>query len=671
MLKYLINLNNRFEKSWSFVDLQASEIEIEAGWYVAEFQLSSLVKSVPRLVIEDSNQLDVERSLDGAHSGRNRMMFYLPAGRLKAFSKNLEFERLAKCGALEARFRIALICFRYLIDFPRPSVLFKMLVMQFQTPFELSSRLLTFYEPARGGSNYLSELEKWRKYQRFSPLFKWHSRKVKIAVVIEREEQEKLLKRQLVEPDFIINANRQDKLPDNADYVISLKQGEELRFASIYLIKRIIAKAKTSPLLLYSDHDYASQADEVLPPVFKPQPSLAYLHCYNYIGFAVIMAKSLLVNKTPKETLAHELKYDVALQALKYELNYTKDNSMPYSRVISISEALFSDQQNSPINTPEPSSDNSSWTGIQWLRDKDINRLRADKHWQSPLSVDLVIPTRDGLSVLRPCIDSILEKTLYQNYKIIIVDNDSQRQETLDYFKSLETEDRVSVLNYPGEFNYSAINNFAVAHSKADYIALVNNDVEVIAPDWLSQMMSWASQDNVGIVGAKLLFSNDKIQHAGVTIGMGNAAGHIHRLEDRDAPGYQQRCQATQNMMAVTAACLITPRTLFDRLEGLNEVDFKVAYNDIDYCLRVESLGYEVIWTPEALLYHHESVSRGDDMSETHIERYMKELGVFQRRWKSKGFVDKYYSKHLRITDEGVFPTLDRRDSDDLKYLYR
>jgi len=337
--------------------------------------------------------------------------------------------------------------------------------------------------------------------------------------------------------------------------------------------------------------------------------------------------------------------------------------------VIALNEVLFSTENNANASTPNPLAKHTRWSNIEWLRDGSFNRLRAAKDWQSQASIDLIIPTRDALDVLKPCIDSILNKTSHQNYRILIVDNDSQEPETLDYFKSLEQDERVEVLSYPGEFNYSAINNFAVSKSNADYIGLINNDIEVISPDWLSQMLAWASQENVGVVGAKLLFSNGKIQHAGVVIGMGNAAGHIHRLEDGEAPGYQLRCQATQNMMAVTAACLVTPTALFKQLGGLDEVDYKVAYNDIDYCLRVESLGHEVIWTPEARLYHHESVSRGDDMSATHIDRYMKELANFQRRWKSKGFVDKYYSKHLRISDEGVFPNVEPRDNNDLVYF--
>jgi len=197
----------------------------------------------------------------------------------------------------------------------------------------------------------------------------------------------------------------------------------------------------------------------------------------------------------------------------------------------------------------------------------------------------------------------------------------------------------------------------------------VNNDIEVIEADWLLQMLVWAKQPQVGIVGAKLLYSNGDIQHAGVTIGMGNAAGHIHRKEPGNSTGYQHRCVATQNMMAVTAACLLTKREIFEGVGGLDEKDFAVAYNDIDYCLKVEKLGYEVIWTPEAILYHHESISRGDDMSDQHIKRYFKELNRFQKRWKAKGFVDKYYNKHLRISDEGVYPQIPGSGKANLKYL--
>jgi len=492
-------------------------------------------------------------------------------------------------------------------------------------------------------------------------------RGVNIAVVIEEEAQRQEIEDLLIQPDSIILANQ--VIPEHTDYVVALKNGDRLRSPAILMLKQAIKKASklngVMPKLVYTDHDYqiADDASSLgLEPVFKPTPSAAYLHCFNYIGFACAVHKSLIDQSadtiTPQLLLEDRIKYDLARSCISDQ-----------HAVLGVSEALFTTTRQAPPATPVPESVQTRWPNIEWQRDRYFNRLRASDSWQQQPSVDLIIPTRDGMAVLKPCIDSILAKTSYTNYSIIVADNGSEQDETLAYFEEIQRDPRVSIVAFPGEFNYSAINNFAVAKGGSDYVALVNNDIEVIDGDWLTQMMVWASQENVGVVGAKLLFGNGKIQHAGVTIGMGNAAGHIHRLEEGDAPGYQLRCLATQNMMAVTAACLVTPRALFEELGGLDEVAFKVAYNDVDYCLRVESQGHDVIWTPEAVLYHHESVSRGDDMSDQHIERYFRELEVFQSRWKSKGFVDKYYSKHLRITDEGVFPQIEREHEDQLKFL--
>ena len=332
---------------------------------------------------------------------------------------------------------------------------------------------------------------------------------------------------------------------------------------------------------------------------------------------------------------------------------------------------MFTSSRKKAPTTPAPLAEQSPWPGISWCQKGNANALRADSglfHAQEP-SVDLLVPTRDGLNFLQLCVEGLLDKTDYDNVHIYIVDNGSEKPETLAWLSAIQQNVRVSVVDFPGEFNFSAINNRAAALGSGDYIGLINNDIEVIHPDWLTQMMAWAVQPQVGIVGAKLLFSDGLVQHAGVTIGMGNAAGHIHRLEEGNSPGYQNRCIATQNMMAVTAACFLTPRSLYERLGGLDEQKFKVAYNDIDYCLRVEKMGFDVIWTPEARLYHHESVTRGDDMSEEHIKRYFKELKALQKKWKTKGFVDKYYNKHLRIGDEGVYPNIDVIGEDPLREL--
>lgn len=662
--KFLITLAGKLEMAWHKIDFAASQIDLKAGWYVTEFLIQGVVNHTPRIVLRDGAGKTVERPLTGFHAGRNRMLIYLPQGTLEAYSKSIEFNMLGRVPWLEGRARVLLICFRYLVDFFSIKALYSMVLMQFKKNFDLSSELLYFYSSAH--ENYLKNLYFWQHLGDFKKQLSWWCRGPRIAVLIEDESQRAELARLLVPADMIITASPDAVLPQDIDYIIPLSRTEHLRQASIFVLKRALKKAQQAPQLIYSDHDYRydqKNGQHIMLPVFKPQPSDTYLHCFNYLGPAVIFARTALTQNNMdkvglQDLLNDDVRYRLAIECFAETKN-----------ILHISEALFNSDRQETMTTPVPSSEKSRWSNITWQRHEDFNVLRASPVWQNLPSVDLVIPTRDGLAVLKPCIDSILGLTDYPNFKIIVVDNGSEQTETHAYFEQITQDSRVRVVAYPGEFNYSAINNFAVAQGDSDYVALVNNDIEAIHADWLKQMMVWASQPEVGIVGAKLLFGDGLVQHAGVIIGMGNAAGHIHRLEDGDSAGYQQRCLSTQNLMAVTAACLVTPRHLFEALGGLDEQSLKVAYNDIDFCLRVEKMGYQVVWTPEARLYHHESVSRGDDMSQQHIERYMKELTVFQKRWKTKGFVDKYYSRHLRISDEGVYPQISRSDQDELVYL--
>ena len=659
--KSLIKWAKNIESSWLKVDLSKSLVELPAGWYVTEFLIKGVLKHTPQLLVQTSSGKQIERKLSGSHSGNNRMLIYLPAGRLLAYSETLQLDLLAHVPAWEGRARVLLICFRYLLDFFSPRVLLRMIAMQFKKPDELSTELLFFYAPPDDEDlGYLRAIHAWQRYRPYRRILAWLTRSIKIAVVIEDETQREALSELLVAPDVVLLASENAPLPDNIGYVIPLARTENLRFPAILMLKRAIKKASIKPRLVYTDHDYAadeSTGEKLQPPVFKPHPSSAYLHCFNYIGSSLVFAAELVNTHSLSELLHTETQYAFAIQAFA-----------DTSTVLHVDEVLFCSEQVDAMTTAIPATD-SQWPNIAWQREDQYNVLVADTDWEDKPSVDLIIPTRDGLAVLQPCIESILGLTDYPNYKIIIVDNGSELAETKAFFTKVSLDPRVCVVEYPGEFNYSAINNYAIEQGSSDYVALVNNDIEVIHADWLTQMMVWASQPEVGIVGAKLLFGNGQVQHAGVTIGMGNAAGHIHRLEDGDSPGYQYRCLATQNMMAVTAACLVTPRALFERLGGLDATHFKVAYNDIDYCLRVEKLGLDVIWTPQARLFHHESVSRGDDMSEQHIERYFYELGVLQDRWKTKGFNDKYYSKHLRIKDEGVYPQIVSKGKDKLHYL--
>lgn len=268
--------------------------------------------------------------------------------------------------------------------------------------------------------------------------------------------------------------------------------------------------------------------------------------------------------------------------------------------------------------------------------------------------VSLIIPTKNGKALVKACIESILEKTVYQNYEILLIDNGSDEKESLDYFAKLEKHSKIRVLRYPGEFNYSAINNFGVQHAckTSSIIGLINNDIEVINPHWLSSMVGHAARDDIGCVGAKLLYSDGRIQHAGVVLGYGGGAGHAHKYFPRYHPGYMKRLIATQNYSAVTAACLLVKKSLFVEVNGLNEKDLTVAFNDVDFCLRVREAGVRNVYCAEAELYHHESVSRGLDHAPEKAARFNRELEFLKKQWGKYIQHDPAYSPNLTLMRE-------------------
>ncbi|HPE60029.1 MAG: glycosyltransferase family 2 protein [Thiothrix sp.] len=262
----------------------------------------------------------------------------------------------------------------------------------------------------------------------------------------------------------------------------------------------------------------------------------------------------------------------------------------------------------------------------------DSLRVRFPVPEPAPL-VSLLVPTRDGLEVLRPCVESILAHTTYRHYEILILDNQSCEPATLAWLEQIVADVRVRVIPYDRPFNYSAINNHGVARARGSLIGLINNDVEVISPDWLTEMVSHALRPEIGCVGAKLYYSNGQIQHAGVILGLGHVAGHAHRFLARDADGYQGRLKLVQNYAAVTAACLLVRRAVYEQVGGLEERYLTVAYNDVDFCLRVRAAGYRNLWTPYAELYHHESISRGEDDTPEKKARFEREVAYMRRVW--------------------------------------
>ena len=267
--------------------------------------------------------------------------------------------------------------------------------------------------------------------------------------------------------------------------------------------------------------------------------------------------------------------------------------------------------------------------------------------------VSLIIPTRNGLRLLRQCVESILAKTTYANYEIIVMDNGSDDQATLRYLDELTLKPNVRVVRDARPFNYSALNNAAVELARGSVLGLINNDTEVISPDWLTEMVSHALRPEVGAVGARLWYSDDTLQHAGVILGIRGIAEHVHRFLPRGNAGYFGRAALIQSLSAVTGACIVVRKALYEEMGGLNEAELQVAYNDIDFCLRLREVGYTNIFTPYAELYHHESASRGYDDTPEKQARSAKEAAYMHQRWGDALRNDPAYSPNLSLNAIG------------------
>jgi glycosyltransferase involved in cell wall biosynthesis len=267
--------------------------------------------------------------------------------------------------------------------------------------------------------------------------------------------------------------------------------------------------------------------------------------------------------------------------------------------------------------------------------------------------VTIIIPTKNNYLYLKKCIDSILEKTTYLNYEILIINNNSTDENTLSYLSELILNYKIQViLDSTSEFNYSLINNNAVTKASGDLLCFMNNDTEVISDDWLTEMVSLALQKNVAFVGCKLLYADNTIQHAGVVLGIGGLAGHAFKYFPSTSPGYFYRALLTSEYSAVTAACTLVKKKIFLELKGFDPDNLKVSFNDVDICIKAIDKGYRNIFTPFALLYHYESKSRGYDVTPDQKKRFQNEFLYISKKWNKYIFSDKCYSPNLTLNSE-------------------
>lgn len=436
------------------------------------------------------------------------------------------------------------------------------------------------------------------------------------------------------------------------DYVMFLRAGDRLGPNSLFHIANH-CQIRADAEIIYGDDDVIDASGERAAPNFKPQWNLDLLLATNYVGHAVAFAKAQLLSRLAALSGSRGVDLHRLLLELAAEVEPARIHHVPF--VIYHNAA--------PNSADGGQSTSRSLEAVStYLKSVDPRAVVApagDKGYRITWSVpepaplvSLLVPTRDRVEILRPCVDTLLAVTRYPNYEVIILDNGSTCAETLDYMKSIAQDPRVRVLRYDAPFNYSAINNYGVHHAQGSIIGLVNNDIEPINPDWLTEMVGHACRPDIGCVGAKLYYPNDTVQHGGVILGLGGVAGHAHRFFPRSHAGYQNRLSLVQNLSAITAACLLVRREVYDEVDGLNEQDLTVAYNDVDFCLKVREKGYRNLWTPFAELYHHESISRGADDNPEKQARAKREVDYMRRQWREALQQDPAYNPNLTMSYE-------------------
>lgn len=407
--------------------------------------------------------------------------------------------------------------------------------------------------------------------------------------------------------------------------------------------------------LIYSDEDKINEVGKRFDPYFKCDWNVDLFYSQNMFSHLGVY-KAELLNSTGGFRLGLEgaQDYDLALRCIE-RINSKQIHHIP--RVLYHWRMHAESTAQSADNKPYAMLAGEKALNEHFHRQMlNANAELTDCGYRvsyalpdNPPLVSLIIPTRNGLHLLQQCVESILKKTIYLNYEILIIDNGSDDPAILHYFNKIQVEARVKVVRDDSPFNFSALNNATVKLAQGELLGLLNNDLEVISPEWLSEMVSIALQPQVGAVGAKLWYPNETLQHGGVIVGLGGVAGHAHYYLPKNHYGYFGRANLINSFSAVTAACLIIRKTIYEEVGGLDEINLQVAFNDVDFCLRVREAGYRNIWTPYSELYHHESATRGFEDTPEKLVRFIKEAQYMERRWGELLFNDPSYSPNLTL----------------------
>lgn len=435
--------------------------------------------------------------------------------------------------------------------------------------------------------------------------------------------------------EFVVLMDQDDLLPSHALYHVAVE------------INR-----NPDVCLIYSDEDKIDEIGTRFDPYFKSDWNLDLFYSQNMFSHLGVYKTSLV-----REVGGFRLGYEGAQD---YDLTLRCVAKTTPNQIKHIPRVLYHWRAHAKSTALSHSTKNyAELAGYKALQnhfhESDAHITKTDTPGmyrviyplpaKAPL-VTLIIPTRDNEQVLRKCIESIKQKTIYPNFEVLIVDNQSTDEKTLTYLDSLKIDRRFRVIKFNSPFNYSAINNYAASLAHGEIIGLVNNDVEVINKDWLCELVRHALRADVGAVGAKLLYSDRAIQHAGVVLGIGGLAGHSHKFYDHNNCGYFGRANLQQELSAVTGACLLVRKNVFEQVGGLDE-NLPIAFNDVDFCIKVRESGLKNIYTPYSMLYHHESISRGQEDSPEKQARLAKEILFMKDKWGSILLSDPFYNPNL------------------------
>lgn len=443
----------------------------------------------------------------------------------------------------------------------------------------------------------------------------------------------------------------------HGDWVALLDHDDILAEQALYWVVKAIGHNEKIQLI-YSDEDKINENGLRFDPYFKCAWNRSLFYSHNMIShFGVYRTELLTKVGGFRPGFEGAQDYDLALRCIE-QINPGQIYHIPrvlyHWRTHPDSTAQNTDKKPYAMTAGEKAL-NEHFTRMGVSAKARFEKYSYRVCYALPKSlplVSLIIPTRNHVELVRQCVESIIAKTSYKNYEILIVDNGSDDPETLGYFESLQRANKARVLRDDRPFNYSALNNAAVKAAQGQIIGLINNDIEVISPEWLLEMVGLAIQPEVGAVGAKLWYPDDHLQHGGVVLGLGGVAGHSHKMFPRKHPGYARRLEVISEYSAVTAACLLVQKIKYEEVGGLNETALQIAFNDVDFCLKLLKAGYRNVWTPYAELYHHESASRGAENTKSKRIRFTQEKEYMKAAWGEYLENDPAYSPNLTLDYE-------------------